>query len=136
MTDKPIDKNFIAFFTLGDMRLLNIKVPAHLADNPDEFVLGLPRDAGLNLAQSVLGLWQVSPKEGEAFLTGITDDVLSDVLIIHQLLEVLFPKNESDKYMQASNDHYGGRTPWQAIQDGESLDLRKYIEHMVYNGGW
>jgi hypothetical protein len=130
------NKNLIPLFTLGDMRLLNIKVPAHLAGNPDDFVLGLPRDAALNLAQNVLVLWQVSPKEGETFLTGISDDFLSDVLIIHQLLEVLFPKSESDKYMQASSDHYGGRTPWQAIQVGESLNLRKYIEHMVSNGGW
>jgi hypothetical protein len=136
MIDKQTDKKLIPLFSLGDMRLLNIKVPAHLADNPDEFVLGLPRDAALNLAQSVLRLWQVSPKEGEIFLTGITDDVLSDVLIIHQLLEVLFPKNESDKYMQASNKHYDGRTTWQAIQNGESLKVRKYLEHNVFNGGW
>jgi hypothetical protein len=116
MIDKQTDKNLIPLFSLGDMRLLNIKVPTHLEDNPDEFVLGLSRDAALNLAQSVLRLWQVSPKEGETFLTGITDDVLSDVLIIHQLLEVLFPKNESDKYMQASNKHYDGRTRWQITE--------------------
>jgi hypothetical protein len=136
MTNEPNDTNFIALLTLGDMRLLNIKVPEHLADNPDDAVLGLPRSAALILAQRTLAAWEVPQEDIESFLADISDDALSNTLVIHQLLRVLFPKYEPSKYMQAGNKHYDGRTTWQAIQEGESLKVRKYLEHKSIGGGW
>ncbi|MDF1690567.1 MAG: hypothetical protein P1U35_13250 [Cycloclasticus sp.] len=136
MINEPNDTNFIALLSLGDMRLLNIKVPEHLADDPDDAVLGLPRSAALMLAERILNIWEVPQGDIKTFLADITDEVLSNALVIHQLLEVLFPKYEPSKYIRVSNKYYGGRTTWQAIQDGESLTVRKYLEHMVFSGGW
>ncbi len=136
MTNNQTDKKLIPLFALGDMRALNIKVPAHLDAHSNEYVMGLPRDAALELAQSVLTQWKVSPEEGAAFLAEIEDEVLSDVLVIYQLMEVLFVGIEPSAYMQASNEYYKGRKPWHVIQEGESLDLRKYLEYMVFSGGW
>jgi hypothetical protein len=136
MANETNDTNFIALLTLGDMRSLNIMVPAHLAGNTDDSVLGLPRNAALILAQRTLTKWEVTQGDLGAFLADISDEALSNTLVIHQLLRVLFPKYEQSKYMQASNKHYDGRTTWQAIQDGESLKVRKYLEHNVFNGGW
>jgi hypothetical protein len=136
MTNETKDTNFIALLTLGDMRSLNIMVPAHLADDLDDSVMGLPRNAALILAKRTLVKWEVPQGDLEAFLADIPDEALSNTLVIHQLLRVLFPKYEPSKYIQASNKHYDGRTTWQAIQDGESLKVRKYLEHKVFNGGW
>jgi hypothetical protein len=136
MTNETKDTNFIALLTLGDMRSLNIMVPAHLADDLDDSVMGLPRNAALILAKRTLVKWEVPQGDLEAFLADIPDEALSNTLVIHQLLRVLFPKYEPSKYIQASNKHYDGRTTWQAIQDGESLKVRKYLEHNVFNGGW
>jgi hypothetical protein len=136
MTNETKDTNFIALLTLGDMRSLNIMVPAHLADDLDDSVMGLPRNAALILAKRTLVKWEVPQGDLEAFLADIPDEVLSNTLVIHQLLRVLFPKYEPSKYIQASNKHYDGRTTWQAIQDSESLKVRKYLEHNVFNGGW
>jgi hypothetical protein len=136
MANETNDTSFITLLTLGDMRSLNIRVPAHLADDPDDSVLGLPRNAALILAQRTLTKWEVLQGDLEAFLADISDEALSNTLVIHQLLRVLFPKYEPSKYIQASNKHYDGRTTWQAIQEGESLKVRKYLEHNVFNGGW
>ncbi|NKI18621.1 hypothetical protein HCU74_14485 [Spongiibacter sp. KMU-166] len=136
MTNETNDTNFIALLTLGDMRLLNIKVPEHLADNPDDAVLGLLRSAALILAERILNIWEVPQEDIEAFLVNIADEALSSLLVIHQLLLVLFPRNEPSKYIHTNNKNYDGRTTWQAIQDGESLKVRKYLEHKSLGGGW
>jgi hypothetical protein len=136
MTNETNDTNFIALLTLGDMRLLNIRVPAHLSDDPDDAVLGLPRNAALILAERVLNTWEVPQGDIAVFLTDITDEALSDVLVIYQLLQVLFPRNEPSKYVHTNNKNYDGRTTWQAIQNGESLKVRKYLEHKSLGGGW
>ncbi|AMO67266.1 hypothetical protein [Zhongshania aliphaticivorans] len=136
MTNKTNDTNFIALLTLGDMRLLNIKVPEHLADDPDDAELGLPRSAALILAERILNIWEVPQGDIEAFLTNIADEALSNVLVIHQLLQVLFPRNEPSKYVHTNNKNYDDRTTWQAIQNGESLKVRKYLEHKSLGGGW
>tara|TARA_R110000772_G_scaffold213576_1_gene324106 strand:+ start:353 stop:763 length:411 start_codon:yes stop_codon:yes gene_type:complete len=136
MTNETNDTNFIALLTLGDMRLLNIKVPVHLADDPDDAVLGLPRSAALILAERILNIWEVPQGDIAAFLHNIADEVLSNTLVIHQLLQVLFPRNEPSKYVHTNNKNYDGRTTWQAIRDGESLKVRKYLEHKSLGGGW
>jgi len=136
MTNETNDTNFIALLTLGDMRLLNIKVPEHLADDPDDSVLGLPRSAALSLAGRVLNTWEVPLGDIGAFLANIADEVLSNTLVIHQLLQVPFPRNEPSKYVHTNNKNYDGRTTWQAIRDGESLKVRKYLEHKSLGGGW
>jgi hypothetical protein len=136
MTNETNDENFIPLLTLGEMRLLNINVPEHLADNPDDRVLTLPRSAALRLTQTMLDKWRVPQNEKTDFLEDISDVVISDVLVIHQLLRVLFPRYEPGKYIQTSNKNYDGRTTWQAIRDGESLKVRKYLEYMVFSGGW
>lgn len=99
MANETNDTNFIPLLTLGDMRLLNIKVPAHLTDDPDDYVLGLPRNAALILARRTLAKWKVSQGDLEAFMADISDEALSNTLAIHQLLRVLFPKYEPSKYM-------------------------------------
>jgi hypothetical protein len=136
MANELNDTNFIALLSLGDMRLLNIKVPEHLSDDPDDAVLGLPRNAALILAERALNTWEVPQGDIEAFLTNIADEALSNVLVIHQLLQVLFPRNEPNKYVHKNNKNYDGRTTWQAIQNGESLKVRKYLEHKSLGGGW
>jgi hypothetical protein len=136
MANELNDTNFIALLTIGDMRLLNIKVPEHLSDDPDDAVLGLPRNAALILAERVLNTWEVPQGDIGVLLTDITDEALSDVLVIYQLLQVLFPRNEPSKYVHTNNKNYDGRTTWQAIQDGESLKVRKYLEHKSLGGGW
>ncbi|GAA4102664.1 hypothetical protein [Zhongshania borealis] len=136
MTNETNDANFIALLTLGDMRLLNIKVPEHLADDPDDAVLGLPRSAALILAERILTIWEVPQGDIAVFLANIADEALSNLLVIYQLLQVLFPRNNSSKYVHTNNKNYDGRTTWQAIQDGESLKIRKYLEHKSLGGGW
>jgi hypothetical protein len=136
MANETDNTNLIVLLTLGDMRLLNIRVPAHLEDDPDDSVLGLPRSAALILAQRTLAAWKVPQEDIESFLADISDEALSNTLVIHQLLRVLFPRNEPGKYIQTSNKHYDGRTTWQAIQYGESLKVRKYLEHKSIGGGW
>lgn len=59
MANELNDTNFIALLSLGDMSLLNIKVPEHLSDAPDDAVLGLPRSAALTLAERILNIWEV-----------------------------------------------------------------------------
>jgi hypothetical protein len=136
MTNETNDTNFIALLTLGDMRLLNIKVPEHLTDDPNGAVLGLPRSAALILAERILNIWEVPQGDIAVFLTDIADEALSNLLVIHQLLQVLFPRNEPSKYVHTNNKNYDGRTTWQAIQNGESLKVRKYLEHKSLGGGW
>tara|TARA_R110002167_G_scaffold89179_3_gene240553 strand:+ start:190 stop:600 length:411 start_codon:yes stop_codon:yes gene_type:complete len=136
MTNETNDTNFIALLTLGDMRLLNIKVPEHLADDPDDSVLGLPRSAALSLAERILNIWEVPQGDIAVFLADIADEELSNLLVIYQLLQVLFPRNEPSKYVHTNNKNYNDRTTWQAIQDGESLKVRKYLEHKSLGGGW
>lgn len=136
MVNETNDESFLPLLTLGEMRLLNINVPEHLVDNPDNRVLTLPRCAALKVAQTMLDKWAVPENEKADFLAGISDEVLSNILVIHQLLRVLFPRYEPGKYIQAGNKNYDGRTTWQAIHDGESLKVRKYLEYMVFSGGW
>jgi len=136
MTNETNDTNFIALLTLGDMRLLNIKVPEHLADDPDDAVLGLPRSAALILAERILNIWEVPQGDIAVFLADIADEALSNLLVIYQLLQVLFPRNEPSKYVHTNNKNYDDRTTWQAIRDGESLKVRKYLEHKSLGGGW
>ncbi len=136
MTDRSKDDPGIPLMTLGELRQLGFKVPAPFQNDPDEYVLIFPRSAAVELVSKILVRWRVPDEEAKAFLDDITDAVLHDMLVIHQLLRVLLNKSHPVDYIQSPNKNYGGKTSWEVIRDGESEAVRRYIVHQVFNGGW
>ncbi len=137
MTDRPEqDEPTIPLFTLGEMRMIGIKVPEHFKDSPNEHTLVVPVSVAMEHIRSVLNRWRIADDEATTFCQTISPEVMHDVLVIHQLLLVMFTNNSPGDYVQSPNKKFDGRTPWKAICNGESEHLRRYLEHFVFNGGW
>ena len=134
---KPSDTEpRIPMLTLGEMRRVNAIIPEAFADKPDEVSLAFPLSVARTMVRNTLVLWEIEDNEAEVFLSSVTNAELSNVLVIHQLLVVTFRNDPLSNYMLAKNKHFDNRTIWQVIREGESLDVRRYLEHFVFSGGW
>ena len=130
------EESRIELFTLGEMRMLGIEIPPQFADSADDNMLVLPRSAALELATRCLKRWKVPDEDGEVFLADITDDVIHDVLVSHQFLRLLIRNADPDRFFQNPHPQFDDRTPWDLIRSGESDQIRKFLAHQVFCGGW
>lgn len=135
MTDSPKEPR-IPLFTLGEMRMLGIKVPGHFRDSPDEDMLTVPRSAALQLISRRLKQWKVADEERNAFMADITLDVIRDVLVSHHLLQMLLRNADPEIFFLRSHKQFEDRTPWDLIRSGESKRIRRFLAHHVFCGGW
>jgi hypothetical protein len=135
MTDDH-EESQIPLLTLGEMRMVGLKVPTQFEALSDDNMLTLPRSAALELVTRCLKRWKVPEEELENFCSEITDDVIHDVLVCHQLLRLLLRNLEPDKFFQSPNKNFDDRTPWDLIRHGESERIRKSLAHQVFCGGW
>ncbi|WP_027875086.1 hypothetical protein [Spongiibacter marinus] len=126
----------IQIMRLGELRMLGIEPPDALRDGPDEDMLTMPRHAGQKWASQILRQWNVPSIEAAAFINAISSDDLSNIIVIHQFVRVLFPNLPPADYIHVEIRAFEERSPWQLVQCGESSQVRKYLAYHVFGGGW
>ncbi len=136
MTNEPTHNDSILMLTLGEMRMIGLRVPEPFEDDPDDVTLAIGRAAARTLAGKLLSAWRVPDAEASDFLQDASDAVLSDVLVIHQLLQVMFTRNTPGDFIQSANKAYDGRTAWDVIHSGDSSTVRQDLAYQVFGGGW
>lgn len=136
MSDKHDREILIPVLTFGEMRRVNIAIPEQFANEPDERSLALPLPAARAHVREALESWGIGEFAVRAYVESATSGDLSNLLVIQQLLFVIFKDEPQANYVQAQNKHFGSRTIWQVIHGGDSLDVRRYLEHFVFSDGW
>ena len=126
----------IPIMRLGELRMLGIEPPDALRDAPDEDILTVPRPSGQKWASQILQQWRVPDREAAAFSSAISSDDLSNIIVIHQFVQVLFPNIPPADYIHVEIRAFEERSPWQLVQSGESSRVRKYLAYHVFGGGW
>lgn len=124
----------IALFTLGEMRMVGLKVPAPFEHEPDYRVLTIEQSTANRLARRILNDCAVPEGESEAFLNGISDEDLRYVLLIDQLLRLL--STEPRSYLAGETVRYDAQTPWSLIQRGDAARVHANLARRVFGGGW
>ena len=136
MNDHDNDVDSVEIMPLGDLRMIGVQVPAHLADRPDTSILCVPRSIAEQLAVRILQRWEVPDTAAKRFLEGITNDTLGDLLATHQLIRVMLTSNAPSTFVQSRNEHFDGLTLWQVIEQGRLSEVRQHLAHHVFSGGW
>lgn len=124
----------IALFTLGEMRMAGLKVPAPFEHEPDYRVLTVDHSTANRLARRILNDWVVPDDESAALLNGISDENLRYVLLIDQLLRVL--SEEPRDYLAGETVRFDAQTPWSLIQRGDAGRVHANLAYRVFGGGW
>lgn len=124
----------IALFTLGEMRLVGLDVPAPFANEPDDHLLTVSIPVAERLVARILDSWAAPRDEVKQLLGALSRDELRYVLLIDQLTRVLFLQPES--YLFQDNKYLDGQTPWSLIVGGDAKRVHAYLAHQVFSGGW
>lgn len=123
----------IPIFSFGDMRLMNINIPTHLHDSPDDDVMTLPREVAERSFVNALLCWQVSDTEAEDFKNNSSIFDISRVLQIHQYLRLIFGVDPFD-WLHEPNRAFGEASPWEVIFRGDIYQVSTYLDGFVFGG--
>lgn len=135
MTDKH-ERDIIALFTIGDMRTLGLRIPRELEKSRNDEMLMIPRSEALKLTSKCLRRWSVSEEELENFIENITNDVIHDVLVCHQLAQLVYRNLAPDRFFNRPLKKLDHNTPWILIREGRSEEVRAFLAHQAFCGGW
>lgn len=126
----------IQIMRLGELRMLGIEPPDALREALDEDMLTMPRPAGQKWASQILQQWCVPELKAAAFVSAVSSDDLSNIIVIHQFVQVLFPNLPPADYIHVEISTFEERSPWQLVQSDESSRVRKYLAYHAFGGGW
>ena len=127
----------IPIFTVGDMRLLNLKIPKQLADAADDDVMVAPRAVAENMFSKALVRWRIPEEEAADFTLTAGAIEIMRVLQIHHYLRLVFPNTKPDSFVWLHTQHsaFEDKTPWSVIRDGGINTVFQYLDDFVF-GGW
>lgn len=127
----------IPIFTVGDMRLLNLKIPTQLADAADDAVMVAPRAIAESMFAKALVSWRIPEEEAAKFTSTADAFEIMRVLQIHQYLRLVFPNTQPDSFvwLHTQNSAFEDKTPWSVFRDGGINTVFKYLDDFVF-GGW
>lgn len=128
--------DLIALFTIGEMRTLGLRIPREFEKSRNDEMLMIPRLKALQLTSKCLRRWKVSEEEQENFIATITNDVIHDVLVCHQLARLVYRNLAPDRFFHRPLKVLDHNTPWSLIQEERSEEVRAFLTHQAFCGGW
>ncbi len=130
-----VDKQ-VQIMPIGDLRMIGLNLPEPLQNRPDEEILCLPLETAEKWVAKILSHWNVPEEETRNFIPLLSNESLSDIIVIHQLIRVIFSQNTPRAFIHAKNKAFDNRSAWDLVSTGSTQRVRAHLAHLVYNGGW
>lgn len=125
----------IPTFSVGDMRLLNLEIPVHLADGPDDAMMVTKRDfAEANFADDLVR-WRIPEDEAQAFKASAGAFEIMRVIQIHVYLRIIFRENDPFDWLHRPNKSFDEKTPWSVIREGDIEAVFRNLDGHIF-GAW
>ena len=124
----------IPIFTVGDMRLLNLKIPKQLADAADDDVMVAPRAVAENMFSKALVRWRIPEEEAADFTLTAGAIEIMRVLQIHHYLRLVFPNTKPDSFVwlhtqNSAFEDAGSGAVYRACSPGFQALLHRSVLH-------
>lgn len=121
--------------TVGEFRMLGLRVPPMKDDPPDDSYITLPIPEAANLAKKILEKWELTPTQQAGVLKGNDPQRITDILKIEMYLDVLFPKNDNLDWLVSTNRAFSDMKTIDYILQYGTKDVVSYLSVHVYGGG-
>ena len=113
----------VPLFTLGEMRLMNMKIPVEFSSHTDDCTLLLPYWRADQVFHRVLTAWEIPAEEIEKFKSSANIVDVKHTIQISRLLEVMQNSVNTLEWLHADNLHFDSTNPWSQIKKGNAATV-------------